>query len=32
VVAVGSVRTTRRAGRLSWREIVNWRELHEVAK
>jgi type IV pilus assembly protein PilY1 len=32
VVAIGSVRSTRRAGRLSWREIVNWRELHEAAK
>jgi type IV pilus assembly protein PilY1 len=32
VVAIGSVRTTRRVGRLSWREIVNWRELHEAAK
>jgi type IV pilus assembly protein PilY1 len=32
VVTIGSVRTTRRVGRLSWREIVNWRELHEAAK
>ncbi|MYM26154.1 pilus assembly protein PilY [Duganella sp. FT135W] len=29
---IGSVRIMRRAGRLSWREIINWRELHEAAK
>ena len=28
----GSMKSTRRTGRLSWREIVNWRELHEAAK
>lgn len=28
----GSVTATRRVGRLAWREIVNWRELHEAAK
>jgi len=28
----GGLKSTRRAGRLSWREIVNWRELHEAAK
>ncbi|MTV39348.1 pilus assembly protein [Duganella radicis] len=28
----GSMTATRRTGRLSWREIVNWRELHEAAK
>lgn len=32
LVTIGSVRTTRRVGRLSWREIVNWRELHEAGK
>ncbi|WP_373991275.1 pilus assembly protein [Duganella sp. BuS-21] len=32
VAAVGSMRAARRVGRLSWREIVNWRELHEAAK
>ncbi|RZT11434.1 type IV pilus assembly protein PilY1 [Duganella sp. CF402] len=32
MVVIGTVRTTRRVGRLSWREIVNWRELHEAAK
>jgi type IV pilus assembly protein PilY1 len=32
VSAIGSMRATRRTGRLSWREITNWRELHEAAK
>lgn len=32
ITATGSVKTTRRVGRLSWREIANWRELHEAAK
>ncbi|NYE61130.1 type IV pilus assembly protein PilY1 [Duganella sp. 1224] len=32
VAAIGSIKATRRSGRLSWREIVNWRELHEAAK
>ncbi|MYM68283.1 pilus assembly protein PilY [Pseudoduganella sp. FT55W] len=32
VSAIGSMRATRRTGRLSWREIANWRELHEAAK
>ncbi|TFW20903.1 pilus assembly protein PilY [Duganella callida] len=26
------VKSKRRAGRLSWREVANWRELHEAAK
>jgi type IV pilus assembly protein PilY1 len=30
--AMASLKTVRRAGRLSWREIANWRELHEAAK
>jgi type IV pilus assembly protein PilY1 len=29
---IGSMKAARRAGRLSWREIANWRELHEAAK
>jgi type IV pilus assembly protein PilY1 len=32
VSVAGSIKSTRRTGRLSWREIVNWRELHEAAK
>ncbi|WP_432382986.1 pilus assembly protein [Duganella sp. P38] len=32
VVATGSMKATLAAGRLSWREIANWRELHEAAK
>ncbi|WP_343731406.1 PilC/PilY family type IV pilus protein [Duganella sp.] len=28
----GGMTSTHRVGRLSWREIVNWRELHEAAK
>ena len=32
VVATGSIKANRRVGRLSWREIPNWRELHEAAK
>jgi type IV pilus assembly protein PilY1 len=31
-VVAGSMKTVRRAGRLSWREVANWRELHEAAK
>jgi len=27
---VGTVRTQSRAGRLSWREVSNWRQLHEA--
>ena len=27
---IGTVRTQARAGRLSWREIANWRQLHEA--
>ena len=29
---VGRVKVRTRAGRLSWREVANWRELHEAAK
>ena len=29
---VGSIKVTLRAGRLSWREVANWRELHEALK
>ncbi|NGZ88497.1 pilus assembly protein [Duganella aceris] len=32
VVVAGSVKSLRRAGRLNWREVSNWRELHEAAK
>lgn len=32
VAVAGSIKAARRTGRLSWREIVNWRELHEAAK
>lgn len=32
VALTGRMKAVRRAGRLSWREIVNWRELHEAAK
>lgn len=32
VTVTGSIKSTRRTGRLSWREIINWRELHEAAK
>lgn len=32
VAAVGSVKVQLRSGRLSWREVANWRELHEAAK
>lgn len=32
VVVVGKMRAARRVGRLSWREIANWRELHEATK
>lgn len=28
---IGTVRTQARAGRLSWREVANWRQLHETA-
>ena len=31
-VVVGSMKSVRRSGRLSWREVANWRELHEAAK
>ncbi|HWW71066.1 MAG TPA: pilus assembly protein PilY, partial [Duganella sp.] len=31
-VTVGHVQVQLRAGRLSWREVGNWRELHEAAK
>lgn len=30
VESVARIRTVRRAGRLSWREVSNWRELHEA--
>lgn len=30
--AVARVKAVRRAGRLSWREISNWRELHEASQ
>ncbi|RFP15783.1 MULTISPECIES: pilus assembly protein [unclassified Duganella] len=29
---VGSVKVRSRSGRLSWREVANWRELHEAIK
>lgn len=32
VEAVARVKAVRRAGRLSWREISNWRELHEASR
>ncbi|WP_332855930.1 pilus assembly protein [Duganella sp. S19_KUP01_CR8] len=32
VTVVGSVRVRSRSGRLSWREVANWRELHEAIK
>lgn len=32
VKAVARVKTVRRAGRLSWREISHWRELHEASQ
>ncbi|WP_166454946.1 pilus assembly protein [Duganella aquatilis] len=32
ISTIGSMKAARRAGRLSWREIANWRELHEAAK
>jgi type IV pilus assembly protein PilY1 len=31
-VVAGSMKSVRRAGRLSWREVANWRELHEAAR
>ena len=31
-VVTGSMKSVRRAGRLSWREVANWRELHEAVK
>jgi type IV pilus assembly protein PilY1 len=31
-VIAGNLKVTRRAGRLSWREVANWRELHEAAR
>jgi type IV pilus assembly protein PilY1 len=32
VAVSGKMHARRRAGRLSWREVSNWRELHEAAK
>lgn len=32
LTVVGRMKSIRRAGRLSWREVSNWRELHEAAK
>jgi type IV pilus assembly protein PilY1 len=32
VTVAGQTRSVRRAGRLSWREVANWRELHEAVK
>ncbi|MRW94342.1 pilus assembly protein PilY [Duganella sp. FT80W] len=32
VLATGGMQSLRRSGRLSWREVANWRELHEAAK
>jgi type IV pilus assembly protein PilY1 len=32
VTPVGSIKVKLRAGRLSWREVANWRELHEALK
>jgi type IV pilus assembly protein PilY1 len=32
LAVTGSMKTKRRVGRISWREIANWRELHEAAK
>lgn len=32
ITPTGSIKATRRTGRLSWREISNWHELHEAAK
>lgn len=29
---LGTVRSVTRAGRLSWREVANWRQLHENSK
>ncbi len=31
-VTVGSVKVQLHAGRMSWREVGNWRQLHEAAK
>jgi type IV pilus assembly protein PilY1 len=31
-VLAGRISLTRRAGRLSWREVANWRELHEATR
>jgi type IV pilus assembly protein PilY1 len=31
-VVAGGMKATRRAGRLNWREVANWRELHEAAR
>lgn len=31
-VVAGGMKSVRRAGRLSWREVANWRELHEASK
>ncbi|MYM87965.1 pilus assembly protein PilY [Rugamonas sp. FT82W] len=32
VTTVGTVKVRLRSGRLSWREVANWRELHEAIK
>ncbi|WP_374362534.1 pilus assembly protein [Pseudoduganella danionis] len=32
LAALARIKVVRRAGRLSWREVNNWRELHEAAK
>lgn len=32
VTSRGAIKSARRVGRLSWREIANWRELHEAEK
>ncbi|MYM93900.1 pilus assembly protein PilY [Rugamonas sp. FT81W] len=32
VAVAGEVKVRLRAGRLSWREVANWRELHEAIK
>ncbi|MCU6500126.1 pilus assembly protein PilY [Rugamonas sp. A1-17] len=32
VAVAGSIKVRLRSGRLSWREVANWRELHEAIK
>jgi type IV pilus assembly protein PilY1 len=32
LTVIGGMKSSRRAGRLSWREVANWRELHEAVK